>query len=153
MKENDDSLNNLLGAARRRADAKKQTRDEQEDDTLNALLNATRRHAKKRANAAPAASQRATGSQGLNPIDLLSLPRGQCRLLNWLLRSESAPFGEIQAALGMGDAELSEALQALKDAGYIGETLIEDVTYYHVILSDQAGRKARRRARNQDEHT
>lgn len=155
MSENDDPLGDLLGAARRRAKAKKKAeKEEKTDDLLGDLLGAAQRHKKTRAASGPAAPRQDTGSRGLNPIDLLDLPRDQCDLLNWLLRSEQASVGDMQAALEKDAAALAEMLHVLEEAGYVGETQIGGVVYYHVVLSDEAGRKARRRARaDQDEST
>lgn len=103
------------------------------DDPLDGLLGSLRRKA-------PASQE---NDKGLNPVDLLALPRAQRDLVNWLARRKQAHFEEIQAALKLEAAALSAELVDLKNAGYIHEALVEGQIFYRVIFRGKVSRGGR----------
>src|SRR5258708_37856668 len=60
---------------------------------------------------------------GLTPLDLLSLPADQSKIVNWLTHKQHASFIEIQQGLGLESSEITRILNILKTAHFVRETL------------------------------
>ena len=71
---------------------------------------------------------------GLTPLDLLSLPADQSKLVNWLTRQQGATMDEIEQGLGLDPIETARILEPLQEAGFVRETLVDNVVKYSVIF-------------------
>jgi CRP-like cAMP-binding protein len=69
---------------------------------------------------------------GLKPSEILFLPDKQKTLVNFLSRRECARFAEIQQTLGTDRQETLTTLSALKDLGYVNESLQDGEVHYHI---------------------
>lgn len=119
MAKDDDPLGDLLGAVKRTATGKKDRPDRDKSD-----------------------SQR----RGLNPMDLLTLPKDQRAVLNQLSRSRGKQMSleELAAAVDKAPDMLAELLATLQDAGYLEEQVKDGVRYYSIIYSERTNRPKRR---------
>jgi CRP-like cAMP-binding protein len=81
--------------------------------------------------------------RGLNPLDLLSLPRAQRELVNWLARRKQARFGEIRQALTQDPEQVERTLSALQEAGYVHPVLLEGEIFYSVVFRGKVSRAGR----------
>ncbi len=138
MNASDDPLSDLLGSLKSRKAKKTEASDGDEtaNDPLGALLSTTRRRARQRGSDPDVARQPPSPRRrGLSPVALLSLPRNQRDLVNWLARKREAALCDIQNALGQSTGQLTETIRALREAGYIKETRSNGDTYYCVVFS------------------
>ena len=78
---------------------------------------------------------------GLTPLDLLSLPSDQGKLVNWLTHKQNASFSEIQEGLGLDSAEVTRVLDKLKSSDYVRETIVDGVIRYSVIFRASTSRR------------
>lgn len=113
----------------------------EEKDPLDDLLNFSRRPRKQRNRAAEPVDK--TDDKGLNPLDILSLPRDQREMVNWLSRRSDCRIDEIQAGLGKEREDIEATLAALKKTDYVHEALIDGEVYYRVVFRGKVKRTTR----------
>ncbi len=98
------------------------------DDLLDGLLEAPVRRGARRVSPPRGAAP------GLGPLDLLTLPAAQRRVVTWLSWHGSASSAEIATGVGL-DAALAEAtLRELVGAGSVHEALGDDGVSYRAVF-------------------
>lgn len=133
MGKKDDFLSDLLGT-RRRSAASDTHHDKiagkapgnpanDRDDTSDLLGGLT-------AKAQPHLQEKSP--TGLTPLDLLTLPADQRKIVNWLSRAKQATVEEIQAALNMEREAVVRTLKQLVESGFLNEALANDTIVYRV---------------------
>ncbi|HSH02741.1 MAG TPA: cyclic nucleotide-binding domain-containing protein [Anaerolineae bacterium] len=84
------------------------------------------------------------GEKGINPLDILSLPKTQRKLITWLSRQKQATFTEIKEQLDYtDDDQLHNVLNALKQSDYIHEALLDGQIYYRMVFKGTVKRTSR----------
>ncbi len=106
-----------------------------QDDPLDDLIQAARRRKDKPAPPSPKAEDK----KALNPLDLLTLPTPQREVVNFLSRQKQARLEEIQQKL-RSVTEVPQAIQTLKEIGYIREALIDGEIFYRVAFGGTTSR-------------
>ena len=117
------------------------------DDTLDDLLKTSQRRKKRNTGfLTPPENDDSSSAQnvkGLNPLDLLELPREQRKVINWIARRKQVRFDEIEKGLKIDRKELQATLSVLKKADYLHEALIDGEVYYRVVFRGKISRTAR----------
>jgi CRP-like cAMP-binding protein len=82
-----------------------------------------------------------TEKKALNPLDLLTLPATQRKVVNYLSHQKRASLENIQKGLpSFSTVELEQAMRSLRDAGYIREALLDGEVYYRVVFGGTSSR-------------
>jgi len=71
---------------------------------------------------------------GLTPLDLMTLPSEQRKVINWLSRAKQATFEEMRAALKVNQDVLARVVAGLVASGYVNEALVGDTLHYRVVF-------------------
>lgn len=109
------------------------------NNPLDDLIGAARRRANKPGRAGPRAAGASKGA--LNPLDILTLPAVQRQVVNFLSRQKQARLEDVARGLPkIAAAEITKAIQTLKELGYIREALIEGEIYYRVAFGGTTSR-------------
>lgn len=77
-----------------------------------------------------------TQTGGLRPSEMLSMPSEHKKLIFYLSHHRFASIDEIKQALETDQAQTLNTLSALKDAGYVHETLVNGEVFYRVKFID-----------------
>lgn len=94
---------------------------------------------KKKSDRPPGSTTREKRS--LNPLELLTLPTAQRKIINYLSHRKRATMEEIKEGLkALPAAELEQALRPLREAGYIHEALVDGEVYYRVVFGGTSSR-------------
>ena len=111
------------------------------DDPLDDLIQSARRRTEKSSPTSPPPETKSAEKKALNPIELLTLPADQREVINYLSRQKQAHLKDIQAGVPtLSRAEVVEALQILKERGYIREVLLDGEVYYRVAFGGTTSR-------------
>ena len=111
------------------------------DDPLGDLIQSARRRKDKSSPISPPPETKPEEKKALNPIDLLTLPANQREVVNCLSRQKQANLKEIQVRVPtLSATEVVEALQILKESGYVREALLDREIYYRVTFGGTTSR-------------
>jgi hypothetical protein len=134
MGKNDDPLDDLLGAARRRARAAKSEDDDLTKGELGDLLDTAKLRAKARLEAGEPSPRPAQKRSGMSMTDILVLPQEQRDLIQWLLRNPGSTPAAMQAGMGWDAQQLEDTLDVLKAMQCIEWIEDKGETFYTMVL-------------------
>ena len=81
------------------------------------------------------------GHQGLNPYDLLEMPKAQRNFLTKLLKLRVISLADAAAELGQTEAKAEQTLAELVEKTYLVEFEKKGIKHYKVLLARRGGKE------------
>ena len=81
------------------------------------------------------------GRKGLNPYDLLELPRAERNLMRKLLKQRVISLEEAARELQLSEQEAEQTLDALVEKTFLLECQIEGQKHYKILLARKEGKE------------